>query len=61
MPSFFVPTPGDLTAQESQPPGICHPRQKEMLMPGGQPGGGGGGGGVLGAGGIDWCISGNVN
>ena len=28
MPSFFVPTPGDLTAQESPPPGICHPRQK---------------------------------
>ena len=34
-----VPTPGDLTAQESPPPGICHP--------------GRGGGGVLGAGGID--------
>ena len=28
FPSFFVPTPGDLTAQESPPPGICHPRQK---------------------------------
>ena len=26
---FFVPTPGDLTAQESLPPGICHPRQKK--------------------------------
>ena len=25
---FFVPTQGDLTAQESPPPGICHPRQK---------------------------------
>ena len=25
---FFRPTPGDLTAQESLPPGICHPRQK---------------------------------
>ena len=25
----FVPTPGDLTAQESPPPGICHPRQKK--------------------------------
>ena len=32
MPSFFVPTPGDLTTQYSPPPGICHPRQK-MLMP----------------------------
>ena len=28
VPSFFVPTPGNLTAQESPPPGICHPRQK---------------------------------
>ena len=25
MPSFFVPTPGNLTAQESPPPGICQP------------------------------------
>ena len=25
----FVPTPGDLTAHESPPPGICHPRQKK--------------------------------
>ena len=25
---FFGPTQGDLTAQESPPPGICHPRQK---------------------------------
>ena len=32
--------PGDLTAQEFPPPGICHPMQKKMLMPGGQPGGG---------------------
>ena len=51
LPSFFVPTPGDLTAQESPPPGICHPRRKKMLMPGGQPGGG------LGAAGIDWWIA----
>ena len=50
LPSFFVPTPGNLTAQESPPPGICHPRQKKMLMPGGQPGKGGGG---LDAAGID--------
>ena len=54
LPSFLVPTPGDLTAQESPPQGICHPRQIKMLMPGAQPGGGGGGGeGVLGAAGID--------
>ena len=38
----IVPTPGDLAAQESPTPGICHPRQKKMLMPGGQPRGGGG-------------------
>ena len=25
-PFFLVPTPGDLTAQESPPSGICHPR-----------------------------------
>ena len=25
MSSFFAPTPGELTAQESPPPGICHP------------------------------------
>ena len=29
LPSFFVPTPGDLTAQESPLPGICYPRQKK--------------------------------
>ena len=28
LPSFFVPTPGELTAQESPPPGICHLQQK---------------------------------
>ena len=43
LPSFFVRTPGDSTAQESPPPGICHPRQK-MLMPEISPGGEGGGG-----------------
>ena len=42
---FFRPHPGDLTAQESPSPGICHPRQKKMVMTGGQPGGGGGGAG----------------
>ena len=40
---FFRPHPGDLTAQESPPPGIWAPA-------GGQPGKGGGG---RGAGGID--------
>ena len=49
--SFFVSTPGDLTAQESPPSGICHPRQKKMLFAGGQPGEG-----RLGGTGIDWCI-----
>ena len=29
LPSFFVPTAGDLTGQESPPPGICYPRQKK--------------------------------
>ena len=29
LPSFFVPTLGDLTAQESPPPVIFHPRQKK--------------------------------
>ena len=31
MPSFFVPT-GDLTAQESPPPVIYHPRQKKNAV-----------------------------
>ena len=44
MPYFFVPTPGDLTAEESLPPGICHSRQKNgNARAGGQPKGGGGG------------------
>ena len=44
LPSFFVPTPGDLTTQYSPPSGICHPRQKNANACG-QPGGGGVGGG----------------
>ena len=28
---FFRPHPGDLTAQESPPPGIYHPRQKKNV------------------------------
>ena len=51
LPSFFVPTPEDLTAQESPTPGICHPRQKKKTMP--PVGRGWGGGGMAGAGGID--------
>ena len=50
--SFFVPTPGDFTAQESPPPRICRPRQKNANSRGSSRGRGGG----LGAGGIDWCI-----
>ena len=57
LPSFFVPTPEDLTAQESPLPGICHPRQNQKnVMPGGQPEGGRGGGGVLVAAGIDCAL-----
>ena len=41
LPSFFVLTPGDLTAKESPPLGICYRRQKNLLMPGGPPGGAG--------------------
>ena len=48
LPSFFVPTLGDLTAEESSPPGICHPRQKNANARGSARGGEG-----LGAGGID--------
>ena len=39
LPSFFVPTPGDLTAQESPPPGNLPSKAKKMLMPVGQTGG----------------------
>ena len=45
---FFLPYPGGFAAQESPPPGICHPRQKKMLIPRGSARGG-----RLGAGGID--------
>ena len=43
LPSFFVPTPGDLTAQESPPPWICHPRQKNANARGSARGGKGAG------------------
>ena len=42
LPSYFVPTPGDLTAQESPPPGICHPNLKNSNAWGSARGGGGG-------------------
>lgn len=51
LPCFLVPTPGDLTARECPLSEICHPRPKQKLMAGGQPGGRGG----MGAAGIDWC------
>ena len=38
---FFRPHLGDLTAQESPPPGICHPRQKKNANARGSAGGGG--------------------
>ena len=37
-----VPTPGDLTAQEYPPRGICHPRQKNANAQGSARGGGAG-------------------
>ena len=45
LPSFLVPTPEDLTAQESPLPGICHPRQnqKNANARGSARAGGGGG------------------
>ena len=41
LPSFFIHTPGDLTAQESPPLGICHPRQIKCQCPGSARKGGG--------------------
>ena len=38
---IFIPTPGDLTAQEPPPPGICNPRQKNANARGLAGGGGG--------------------
>ena len=38
MPSFFFPTPGDWTAQESPAPGNLPRKAKKMLMSGGSTG-----------------------
>ena len=56
LPSFFVPTPEDLTAQESPLPGICHPRQNQKNANARGSGQGGGGGGVLVTAGIDCAL-----
>ena len=56
LPSFFVPTPEDLTAQESPLPGICHPRQNQKNANARGSARGGGGGGVLVAAGIDCAL-----
>ena len=57
LPSFFVPTPEDLTAQESPLPGICHPRKNQKNANArGSGRGGAGGGGVLVAAGIDCAL-----
>ena len=57
LPSFFVPTPEDLTAQESPLPGICHPRQNQKNANArGSARAGGGVGGVLVAAGIDCAL-----
>ena len=48
---FFRPHPGGFDSSRVPTPGNLPFKAKKMLMSGGQPGG------VLGAGGIDWCIS----
>ena len=57
LPPFFVPTPEDLTAQESPLPDICHPRQNQKNADAwGSARGEAGGGGVLVAAGIDCAL-----
>ena len=41
-PLFSSPHPAGFDSSRVPTPGNCHPRQKKMLMLGGQPGGGGG-------------------
>ena len=48
---FFRPHPGGFDSSRVPAPGNLPSQAKKLLMPGGQPGG------VLGAGGIDWCIT----
>ena len=48
---FFHPHPGGFDSSRVPTPGNLPYKVKKMLMPHDQPGG------VLGAGGIDWCIS----
>ena len=55
LPSFFVPTPEDLTAQESPLPGICHPRQNQKNA-NARGSARAGGGGELVAAGIDCAL-----
>ena len=57
LPSFFVPTLGDLTAQESPLPGIGHPMPKNAYAQGSARREGGGGGWLAGRSWIDWCIN----
>ena len=45
MPSFFIPTPGDLTAQESPPPWNLPSKAKKNANGRWSARGGGGGGG----------------
>ena len=47
MPSFFDPTPGDLTAQESPPPEFAMQGEKKANARGSAGRGGGGGGAQL--------------
>ena len=51
---FFRPHPKAFDSSRVPTPGNLPSKANKMLMPGGQPGGGGG---VLGAAGIDWCIT----
>ena len=48
---FFRPHPAGFDSSRVPTPGNLPSKAKKMLMLGGQPGG------VLGAGGIDWCIT----
>ena len=48
---FFRPHPGIFDGSRVPIPGNLPSKAKKVLMPGGQPGG------MLGAGGIDWCIT----